>query len=369
MSTDTHPKSRGAALFSGGYDSLWSTYKTMEIDENADRVVHMDTGTGIPLNERFVEAVCEEFGWYLQKLRPRRSFWHYAKKYGFPGPSKHGYYYRYLKEHPLQRFAKAYEEKPYLYTGVRKHESNPRMGRVVDNQERNFGYWKAPIADYKDEEVEASLDEYNLPANPVVEEISRSGECYCMAYGLREFEIDLGDYAGDEETPPAWLRSHVSYLKRKEWEVQVYRGRVHGFLKEDYPEAWEAVEDVRDDRGGLDDLRLTVLREFRPGVAEEIAAIPELTALQKGREQDYSWIGHGKMSSPELRRRTMPENQEVLCEDCKDMTSNSGVSHPDPDRYLVEPNEPDRGEQVSLDGVDSVEDSRGTTTPAADGDE
>lgn len=171
-----------------------------------------------------------------------------------------------------------------------------------------------------------------------------------MAYGIREFELDLGHY-GEEETPPAWLRSHVDYLKRKEWEVQVYRGRVHGFLKEDHPEVYDG---LKDDIEGVNDppLLLDLLREKDPGLAEEITTIPELRALRKGREQDYAWIGHGTMSSPELRSRTMPETQAVLCEDCKDSTSR-GVVHPDPDaRLLVEPEEPDHGEQVSIDTFD-----------------
>lgn len=346
----SHAKSQGVALFSGGYDSLVATYKTMEVDEAASRVVHMDTGTGIGLNERFVEAVCNEFGWYLVKLRPKRTFWHYAKRLGFPGPSKHSWYYRYLKGHPLEKFSRIYDEGPYLYTGVRKHESDKRMGRVVGTEEEgDFCVWRRPIMDYRNEDVEAFLVEHDLPKNPVVEEINRSGECYCMAYGLREFELDLGHY-GEDETPPGWLRSHVRYLKAKEWEVQVYRGRVHGFLKEDHPEVYEGLKESIE---GVNDppLLLDLLRDEDPGLADEIAAIPELRALRKGREQDYAWIGHGTMSSPELRRRTLPETQAELCEDCKDSTSR-GVSHPDPDaRLLVEPEDPTPTEQVSLDDL------------------
>lgn len=171
-----------------------------------------------------------------------------------------------------------------------------------------------------------------------------------MAYGLREFEIDLRGY-DDPGDAPLWLRNHVQRIKRKEWEVQVYRGRVHGYLKEDYPDVWERVNTYREENNDAR-LRLVVLRELEPSVAETLDAIPELAALRKGREQDYSWIGHGKMSSPELRRKTMPENQEFLCEDCRDSTSTGGVSHPDPDaRLLVEPDEPDPGEQVSLDDL------------------
>jgi 3'-phosphoadenosine 5'-phosphosulfate sulfotransferase (PAPS reductase)/FAD synthetase len=257
----SHTKKQGAALFSGGYDSLVSTFKTMEIDENADTVVHVDTGTGIPLNERFVEAVAQKYGWYLVKLRPRKSFWWYAKKYGFPGPSKHSWYYRYLKEHPIKRFCRKYDGKPYLYTGVRKHESDARMGRVVDFQEREFGIWKAPIEGFRDEDVQDFLVEHDLPASPVVEQVDRSGECYCMAYGLREFELDLRHYDGEDADPPRWIVEHVQRLKRNEWEVQVYRGRVHGYLKEDYPDAWERVNTYREENNDAR-LRLVVLREL-----------------------------------------------------------------------------------------------------------
>jgi 3'-phosphoadenosine 5'-phosphosulfate sulfotransferase (PAPS reductase)/FAD synthetase len=343
-----HAQKEGIALFSGGYDSLWATFKTMELDGNADTVIHMDTSTGIPLNERFVEAVCNEYGWYLQKLRPKHDFWYYAKKYGFPGPSAHNWYYQYLKQHPLRRACKPYPDKPYLYTGVRKHESEARMGRVVDMDEREFAHWKAPIADDTDEDVEAALVEHDLPRSPVVESISRSGECYCMAYGIREFEIDLGHYDEDED-PPQWLTSHVRRLKRGEWRVQTYRGRVYQILPEEFPDAWELTNQKKDE--GDHRLRLDVLRDYRPDVAEWLEGIPELKALRRGREEPQAWLGHGKMSSEELQRKTMPDNQEFLCENCKDSTS-TAITHPNEDaRLLVEPETPDSGEQVGFDDL------------------
>lgn len=179
------------AMFSGGYDSLVSTHYAME-KLDSDAVLHIDTETGIDENQQFVEDVCEWFGWPLEIVTPNKSLVEFGKEYGLPKAPSHPWIYRYLKEHPLSRFVTSLEcEKPRFYTGVRKAESARRMENVSEEQEDFNGRWtwKAPIADFTEDDIVEYMVEHGLPRNEVVETIARSGECFCGAYADRFSEL------------------------------------------------------------------------------------------------------------------------------------------------------------------------------------
>lgn len=199
------------ALFSGGHDSLASTHYVME-ELDGDVVVHIDTGTGIDDNQQFVEDVCEEYGWELEIITPNTTLVDFAKRWGFPKAPGHSWIYRYLKEHPLQSFARDCENKPYYFTGVRSDESVRRM-ETVDAEGSDAGqwFWRAPIADWTDEDVEEYIDEEDLPRNPVVEVLGRSGECFCGAFSDRWSELNTL-----EEHYP----EHAEWIYEIEQEVQ-----------------------------------------------------------------------------------------------------------------------------------------------------
>jgi 3'-phosphoadenosine 5'-phosphosulfate sulfotransferase (PAPS reductase)/FAD synthetase len=179
-----------------------------------DGVLHLDTGTGLPENLQYVYDVCEQFGWDLKVYSAKKTLYSFAEEYGFPQPASHSWAYRYFKEHTLDRVANdmVCEGKPEFYTGVRKDESDRRMRTISDErQERDRWVWASPIMDWSEEDCEAYIDEHELPKSPVVENIHRSGECYCGAFARRDEElIDL----------QAHYPEHANWLLDLEAEVQ-----------------------------------------------------------------------------------------------------------------------------------------------------
>lgn len=179
------------ALFSGGHDSLVSTHLCMERGRT-DTVLHLDTGTGIPENEQFVRDVCDRHNWPLRVETPNKSLKEFALEWGFPGSAAHGWAYRYFKAHSLQRVAADCDGTPHYHTGVRKSESERRM-RTVDAETTEDAtgrwFWHAPIAELSKQDCLDYIDSHDLPRNPVVENIHRSGECYCGAFANRDEEL------------------------------------------------------------------------------------------------------------------------------------------------------------------------------------
>lgn len=201
------------AMFSGGHDSLVSTHYCME-QGDAEAVLHLDTGTGIPENEQYVRDVCDRYDWPLRIETAKKSLKEFGKEWGLPLSSSHGWAYRYFKAHSIQRVASDHDEKPHLYTGVRKDESERRMRTVkADTQEDATGrwYWHAPIAEWSKQDCLDYIDEHGLPKNPVVENVHRSGECYCGAFANRDEElVELQAHYPD----------HYEWLMEVEQEVQ-----------------------------------------------------------------------------------------------------------------------------------------------------
>lgn len=199
------------ALFSGGYDSLVAVHVAMSYGLT-DGVIHLDTGTGIPENQQFVEDVCERYGWPLRIEGPEMTLEEFAKEWGFPGVGTHSWIYRWVKEKPLIRVAKEMEGEPAYWTGVRSHESERRMAEVEGLVgEHDKWKWLSPIHDFTDDDIDAYIEDHDLPRNPVVETIHRSGECYCGAFAYRDEElIEL----------QAHYPEHYEWLKKLEREVQ-----------------------------------------------------------------------------------------------------------------------------------------------------
>jgi len=191
------------ALFSGGEDSLVATHYCMENDLT-ECVIHLNTNTGIDENEQFVRDVCRDHGWPLEVYQARMTLAEFAKEWGFPKAGSHNWAYRYFKERPLSRVSRdAVAETPKFYTGVRKDESERRMENIEPEQECKGWVWMAPIADWTREDCIEYMNEHSLPSNPVVEDIHRSGECYCGAYANRD--VELVDLQANYEDHAEWI--------------------------------------------------------------------------------------------------------------------------------------------------------------------
>jgi 3'-phosphoadenosine 5'-phosphosulfate sulfotransferase (PAPS reductase)/FAD synthetase len=211
--TDQETQTKHYALFSGGHDSLVSTHHSM-MNRDTDTVLHLNTGTGIPENQEYVEDTCEQFEWPLRIESPRKTLAEFAKEWGFPGSGAHGWAYRYFKAHSLQRVAADHNAKPHFWTGVRKSESDRRMRTVTDEKQVDATgrwVWRAPIADWSEQDCHDYIDAHDLPKNPVVADIHRSGECFCGSFAARDEElIDLAANYPD----------HHDWLMDVEQEVQ-----------------------------------------------------------------------------------------------------------------------------------------------------
>jgi len=178
------------ALFSGGVDSVVSTHKTMtELDGNV--VVYLDTKTGIPENRKYVERVCDEFGWQLWTLRTSEDFEEWVQEHGFPGPGHHFMAYNKLKDRQIQKLATVAEPPLNLYAGYRKLESDRRMKTVEPKQEYDRWTVHAPIHDWSKQDCLDYIDEHELPTNDLWDTLGRSGDCFCGCFGSPEELLDL----------------------------------------------------------------------------------------------------------------------------------------------------------------------------------
>ncbi len=190
-----------ALMFSGGHDSLVSTHLSSVILKAMGRefsIYHGDTTIGIPETQQYVISVCEQFIWQLNIRKPPNEKDHYdslVTKFGFPGPTRqaHRIMYRCLKERALNRFV-TYECKttPYsrenvlLLSGVRKAESQIRMGYINETNKDHSKIWTNPIFYFSDQDCEDYIKYHNLPRNPVKDKICISGECLCGAFAGKE---------------------------------------------------------------------------------------------------------------------------------------------------------------------------------------
>jgi 3'-phosphoadenosine 5'-phosphosulfate sulfotransferase (PAPS reductase)/FAD synthetase len=245
---------RHIALFSGGHDSLAATHYAME-QGNANEVLHIDTGIGVPETREFVRETCDAYGWELSVMSnediPNKAdtYDEWVRKNGFPGAEAHLYMYTNLKERVLDYVATETDGKPRLYTGVRRRESRNRMGRVKHRSDDGRRIWIAPLHDWSDDAVNRYINKHDLPTNPVVKNLHMSGECLCGAYATRDEELTL--------------------------------------LEAEYPETAERIKELEDE-----------------------------VQSEHGTDEPKCWWGHANWSEIQKRAATTDENQMRLCSDC-----------------------------------------------------
>ncbi len=308
-----------AVLFSGGDDSLALTHMAMS-NQWADFVIHLDTNSSIPENLDYVRAVCEEFQWPLIIISSPMPLDTFAYRYGFPGASCHRMAFQYFKGRQLGYFYRKKTGDVKLFSGVRKLESDRRMENIEAevqyedaSESGNFtGWWVSPLIEKSDEWVREYRERHDLPQNPVSQKIHRSGDCQCLAFGKRSEELIM-----IESKYPAFAEWLLNVEKR----VQEYRGRIY-HLEDRYPDVAEQMQKKRQQSTPYP-MKLTVLKNYFKDVYDEIVAIPREDAILRGQMENTSYIGHGGMSSRELRDLTASAdiNQQTLCETCGDACS------------------------------------------------
>lgn len=188
------PPLRLFALFSGGHDSLVTTFLTSRHPAFAG-VIHINTGIGIPQTRQFVRDTCAAFGWPLYELHPNITYPMLVVKAGFPGPAMHKRMYDNLKGKPLQAFISRIKthrlENIGLASGIRHSESARRMGYNHRMSKEKSVIWINPIMDFSALDVGAGQSAFGLPRNPVKDALHISGECLCGAFAESNERRDL----------------------------------------------------------------------------------------------------------------------------------------------------------------------------------
>jgi 3'-phosphoadenosine 5'-phosphosulfate sulfotransferase (PAPS reductase)/FAD synthetase len=183
-------------LCSGGKDSIVAVHKMMQEAESGRKnpvVVYLDTTIGIPENRKYVESLCDEYGWQLWTLRTPANYDEIVDEYGFPGPGQHTLAYSYLKERQLRKLASVSDD-PHFYTGIRRSESDRRMGNAERVDENLGAVWHSDIIDWTLDDVEEYIEENGIPQNPLWNN-GHFKDCGCGAFGTREELIELeADY-------------------------------------------------------------------------------------------------------------------------------------------------------------------------------
>lgn len=203
---EEHKPDRVFVLFSGGDDSLLTSYTAMQ-HPRVNGVLHIRTGIGIADTFSFARDTCADFDWPLIMREPlgKDGYLNYEQmvlKHGFPGPGAHRFPYVWLKERQLVLLQRELREqglkRVMFITGVRSEESARRMGHVQPLKKEGNRIWAAPLHNWTDGDIERAKVIYSLPQNPVKKIMKFSGECVCGAFagqrhGSREAELEAID--------------------------------------------------------------------------------------------------------------------------------------------------------------------------------
>lgn len=172
-------------LVSGGNDSmvLWDVCERF-----ADKVVHVNTGIGVPQTNEFVRRIADERGSEFIEEHPPIPYDELVlgRWQGFPGPAGHRFAYQRLKERCIEQVLRDHRTKRgqrfLLLTGVRAAESARRMGYASPVDRRKGQVWANPLMRWSNELMAEYRRTRDLPVNEVTANLHMSGECLCGAF-------------------------------------------------------------------------------------------------------------------------------------------------------------------------------------------
>lgn len=206
------PISKKFLLVSGGNDSM----VLLSVCRNwVGGIVHINTGVGIAETSAFVRRVVAEYGKELIEMHPPISYRDLVlgRWRGFPGPGGHRFAYTMLKERPIRQLLRDHRtkrgERFMLLTGVRKAESQRRMGREETRREGGQ-VWVNPLVNWSNELMREYRETMALPVNEVTKHLHMSGECLCGAFAK----------PGELEEVGFFYPSFKSYIERLQDEAK-----------------------------------------------------------------------------------------------------------------------------------------------------
>jgi hypothetical protein len=160
--------------------------------------LHLDTGIAIKETHTFVDDVCRERRWPLVFYRALENtdadgrvdpqdYDKLVMERGFPGPAMHPKMYDRLKGRSVERYVRDHKQhhkdRIMFSTGVRKQESQRRMGLNTPIRRMGATVWVNPLFWWGNPQRDAYNRQESLPLNPVKQCLGISGDCLCGAFG------------------------------------------------------------------------------------------------------------------------------------------------------------------------------------------
>lgn len=172
------------ALLSGGKDSM-ATVQTLA---NADRLVEcvsFRTKISTPDWEDFIVDTCRKHSWKHRFITTPESYEALVRKYGFPGPGKHGWFMSYLKGRCVREFRRQVPD-GILASGTRINESDRRFINT-----KPVSVWEGvpiltPIYDWTTERTWHFMRANNFQRSPAYQTLGISGDCLCGAFAQKD---------------------------------------------------------------------------------------------------------------------------------------------------------------------------------------
>jgi 3'-phosphoadenosine 5'-phosphosulfate sulfotransferase (PAPS reductase)/FAD synthetase len=183
---------RYIGLFSGGKDSLTTCHYLWEQDKLKE-VLYCKTGVGLQENIDYVHDTCQQYGWKLNIVEPKKgeTYEDFLRKFGFPNDGAHNMIMGYLKWHPMRKYSRENKD-AVLVSGRRNKESKRRMRIATKEYEKTsdgLSFW-SPLLKWSNKQVWDYMKKNELQRCPVYETLHMSGDCLCGAFSeLGEAEM------------------------------------------------------------------------------------------------------------------------------------------------------------------------------------
>lgn len=245
--------------FSGGKDS-GVVLDRMVKKGLTTKVLHLDTKTGIQVTQDFVIEQCKNYNLKLNIRTPPPFPYIFAAivlSHGFSGPFMHKMFLKYLKYKTIQKFLAEPQfkgKKVAIVTGVRKFESQSRMGRYEHPITQDGQMWQVMPIFY---ESQSSVYQYyinnNLKRSKAYDYTNNSLDCGCGSYAHRNDAEAIELLDSNRAKYFKWLEYGIIHFGSKQAKKYPKWGGIgmtereaqHALLdvlEEEDESTWEAIE-------------------------------------------------------------------------------------------------------------------------------
>lgn len=199
-------------LVSGGNDSM---VVLDGLRDQADAVLHVNTGIGIPETTEFVREQVAAAGLPLLEYHPPVPYEDLLPIFGgFPAPTYEGhrFFYQRLKERAIRSclrdhgMKRGWRGRFLLLTGIRKAESKRRMGYGSTSQRFGCQVWVNPLLEVSNAGMARYRNDHAIAQSEVAAKIHMSGECLCGAFA----------HPGEREELRFWFPEFIDRIEAME---------------------------------------------------------------------------------------------------------------------------------------------------------